>query len=104
MAKALSCLPISVIQVELTASGDTARLAVSDAGPGIPEADRERVFDRFVRLEAHRGSPGNGLGLALVRAIVRHHGGRIRLLDARPGLRVEVSLPTRHPEAAPANS
>lgn len=96
--------PDSVIQVELTASGDTARLAVSDAGPGIPEADRERVFDRFVRLEAHRGSPGNGLGLALVRAIVRHHGGRIRLLDARPGLRVEVSLPTRHPESAPANS
>lgn len=83
--------------LSLASAGDAARLVVSDAGPGIAEADRERVFDRFVRLEAHRGSSGNGLGLALVRAIVRHHGGRIRLEDARPGLRVEVLLPLRQP-------
>lgn len=90
-------LPGSIIRVELTRQGDEAQLSVSDPGPGIPEADRERVFDRFVRLESHRGSPGNGLGLALVRVIVRHHGGRIRLEDARPGLRVVVSLPARDP-------
>jgi signal transduction histidine kinase len=69
------------------------RLQVDDRGPGIPELERERVFDRFQRLEAHRGTPGHGLGLSLVRAIVRHHGGRVRLLDNAPGLRVEVMLP-----------
>lgn len=85
----------SRIEVELAQAGAQAWLSVSDSGPGIPEADRERVFDPFVRLEAHRGSPGNGLGLALVRAIVRHHGGRVRLEDARPGLRVLVELPAQ---------
>jgi signal transduction histidine kinase len=69
-------------------------LEISDDGPGIPEADRERVFDRFQRLETHRGSPGVGLGLSLVRAIVHRHGGRIALLDSAPGLRVRVILPT----------
>ena len=69
-------------------------LAIADCGPGIPEADRERVFDRFQRLETHRGSPGVGLGLSLVRAIVHRHGGRIALLDSAPGLRVRVILPT----------
>lgn len=88
----------SPIRLGLGLAGTQAQLVVSDAGPGIPEADRERVFDRFVRLEAHRGSPGNGLGLALVRAIARRHGGRVRLEDARPGLRVVVELP-----AAPAS-
>ncbi|WP_240095663.1 sensor histidine kinase [Thermomonas flagellata] len=70
-----------------------AVLEVADRGPGIPEADRERVFDRFQRLEAHRGSPGTGLGLSLVRAIVQRHGGRVALLDHQPGLRVRVELP-----------
>ena len=69
-------------------------LEIADYGPGIPEADRERVFDRFQRLETHRGSPGIGLGLSLVRAIVHRHGGRIALLDSAPGLRVRVILPT----------
>jgi signal transduction histidine kinase len=69
-------------------------LEIADCGPGIPEADRERVFDRFQRLETHRGSPGIGLGLSLVRAIVHRHGGRIALLDSAPGLRVRVILPT----------
>ncbi|HEY1139737.1 MAG TPA: HAMP domain-containing sensor histidine kinase [Lysobacter sp.] len=69
-------------------------LEIADYGPGIPEADRERVFDRFQRLETHRGSPGVGLGLSLVRAIVHRHGGRIALLDSAPGLRVRVILPT----------
>lgn len=94
--------PGSRLQLALQLAGNQARLTVTDPGPGIPEADRERVFDRFVRLEAHRGSPGNGLGLALVRAIVRHHGGRIRLEDARPGLRVVVELAgADRPESLP---
>ncbi|MGH8492446.1 MAG: ATP-binding protein [Moraxellaceae bacterium] len=83
----------SAITLTLRALDDKALLSVSDNGPGIPEADRERVFDRFVRLESHRGSPGNGLGLALVRAIVLHHGGRVRLQDAQPGLHALVELP-----------
>ena len=68
-------------------------LAVSDSGPGIPEADRENVFQRFFRLESSRGEqPGNGLGLSLVQAVVSLHRGIIRLMDNRPGLRVEVGL------------
>jgi len=74
-------------------AGDAAVLCVDDAGPGIPEGDRERVFDRFQRLEAHRGTPGSGLGLSLVRAIVHRHGGRIELIERAPGLRVQVTLP-----------
>jgi signal transduction histidine kinase len=60
---------------------------VADDGPGIPEADREAVFDRFVRLERSRTTPGNGLGLSLVRAIARRHGGTVILEDNNPGLR-----------------
>ncbi len=83
----------SVVGVSLQADGEHVVLQVDDAGAGIPEADRERVFDRFQRLEAHRGSPGIGLGLSLVRAIARRHGGRVALLDRHPGLRVRVLLP-----------
>ena len=68
-------------------------LAVSDTGPGVPETDRENVFQRFFRLETSRSQhPGNGLGLSLVKAVVKLHRGVIRLLDNQPGLRVEVRL------------
>jgi signal transduction histidine kinase len=77
----------------LSAEGEDIRLEVSDRGPGIAPADRMRVQDRFVRLEAHRGTPGTGLGLSLVRAIVLHHRGNIELADNAPGLRVAVRLP-----------
>lgn len=83
------------IEVALQADGPLAWFDIADRGPGIPESERERVFDRFQRLEAHRGSPGIGLGLSLARAIVQHHGGRIELTDNSPGLRVRVCLPTR---------
>jgi signal transduction histidine kinase len=67
-------------------------LAVSDSGPGIPEADRENVFRRFFRLESSRSQPGSGLGLSLVKAVVSLHQGDVRLTDNNPGLRVEVQL------------
>jgi len=68
--------------------------AVVDDGPGIPVADRERVFERFTRLDDARArdAGGAGLGLAIVRELVRRHGGSVVLSDAAPGLRVEVRL------------
>ncbi|GJE26350.1 Adaptive-response sensory-kinase SasA [Methylobacterium organophilum] len=69
------------------------RLTVADHGPGIPEAERAHVLARFVRLEAARTNPGFGLGLSLVNAVVRLHGGRLDLEDNGPGLRVVVTVP-----------
>ncbi len=68
-------------------------LSVTDTGPGIPEADRENVFQRFFRLESSRSQqPGNGLGLSLVKAVVKLHRGTIQLSDNQPGLRVDIRL------------
>jgi signal transduction histidine kinase len=83
----------SRVSLHLYDDGDAVFLLVGDHGAGIPAADRERVFDRFVRLEEHRGSVGSGLGLSLVRAIAHRHGGSITLEDNSPGLRVRVRLP-----------
>jgi signal transduction histidine kinase len=66
---------------------DGVALTVADNGPGIPEADRDRVIDRFVRLEASRNSPGTGLGLSLVHAVARLHDARFELADNKPGLK-----------------
>jgi signal transduction histidine kinase len=65
---------------------------VSDTGPGVPAADRERVLGRFVRLEASRSTPGTGLGLTLVKAIADLHNARLELSDNGPGLRVTISF------------
>lgn len=72
-------------------------LVVSDTGPGILAADRERVFEKMVRLDASRTVPGTGLGLSMVRAIVRLHGGNIRLGDNNPGLRCDIMIPVPIP-------
>lgn len=77
------------IHVAATAT-DAPALEVSDSGPGIPEADRARVTDRFVRLDASRSTPGNGLGLSLVAAIVRMHRARLEFSDNAPGLRARI--------------
>jgi signal transduction histidine kinase len=75
--------------------GRSAELVVSDDGPGIPEKERDRVFDRFTRLDSARSRDdgGAGLGLAIVRETVRAHGGTVHLEDASPGLRAVVRLP-----------
>ncbi|CAN5297726.1 HAMP domain-containing sensor histidine kinase [soil metagenome] len=75
--------------------GDALVLKVADNGPGIPEADRERVLQRFVRLEKSRSQPGSGLGLSLVAAVVRLHHGTIELGDNAPGLVVTIRLPVK---------
>jgi signal transduction histidine kinase len=70
----------------------TVEAMVSDTGPGVPEADRERVLSRFVRLEASRSTPGTGLGLTLVKAIADLHNARLELSDNSPGLRVSLAF------------
>jgi signal transduction histidine kinase len=81
-------------------SSGEVELSVTDTGPGVPESDRERVVERFVRLENSRNAPGAGLGLSLVAAVARVHGGRLELdegpgcVDGKgPGLRVALVLP-----------
>lgn len=68
-------------------------ISVADRGSGIPASERERVLERFVRLEKSRAMQGSGLGLSLVAAIARLHNGIIRLEDNAPGLRAVLSLP-----------
>ena len=68
-------------------------LTVADSGPGIDAADRARVLERFVRLEASRNSPGTGLGLSLVAAVARLHQARLTLDDNHPGLKATISFP-----------
>ena len=71
--------------------GATApQLVVADDGPGIPEAERDKVLRRLYRLDSSRNTPGNGLGLALVDSIVKLHGAELRLTDNSPGLRAEI--------------
>jgi signal transduction histidine kinase len=83
------------VTVSVTTAGGLAELVVTDDGPGIGVADRDRVFDRFTRLDDARAreSGGAGLGLAIVRELVRAHGGTVSLRDAAPGLAVVVALP-----------
>ncbi len=79
------------VRIEVT-TGDTgtAILSVADSGPGVPAADRDRIQQRFVRLDQSRSRPGAGLGLSLVAAVARLHHARLTLDDARPGLRASL--------------
>lgn len=83
----------SDIAVTLRTVGRRAEVVVADRGPGIATEDRDRAMRRFVRLEASRTKPGTGLGLSLVAAVARLHGGDLRLEDNEPGLRVILSVP-----------
>lgn len=83
-----------VVRVDL--DGSNARLVVADDGPGVPAADRERIFERFVRLDEHRSrdAGGTGLGLAIVREVTAAHGGRVWIEDApEGGAQFVMSLP-----------
>jgi signal transduction histidine kinase len=81
------------IRLTLRARDNEVELCVEDDGPGMPVPLRERAFDRLVRGENHRGSPGSGLGLSVVRAIALHHGAQCRLEPLSPGLRVRLAFP-----------
>ncbi|HSX94724.1 MAG TPA: HAMP domain-containing sensor histidine kinase [Hydrogenophaga sp.] len=87
------------VDVQVTAEGGRVRLGVSDTGPGIPEADRERVLRRFVRLNpSHEDGQGSGLGLSIVARVVAQHGATLAL-DEREGggLSVRIDLPAAAP-------
>jgi signal transduction histidine kinase len=84
-------------QVEIGArlTGNHVAISIADRGEGVPERDRGRVLERFVRLEGSRTRPGSGLGLSLAAAVAKLHGGALRLEDNGPGLRAVVELPNR---------
>ncbi|MEZ5935252.1 MAG: HAMP domain-containing sensor histidine kinase [Alphaproteobacteria bacterium] len=78
-------------RISLTVSEGPA-ISVADSGPGIPEGQRGKVLQRFVRLDETRATPGNGLGLSLVAAVARLHGAKLVLEDNQPGLRVRLDF------------
>lgn len=81
------------VSVSLASEPAGARLVVKDNGPGIPEEDRERATERFVRLEASRSQPGSGLGLSLAKAVMTFHGGKLELSGNGNGLTVAMVFP-----------
>lgn len=106
LGQALSNLIDNALKYGVSETDDTSSIAiaarrvdgaieisVADRGSGIPEADRDRATERFVRLEGSRSRPGFGLGLSLVSAVARLHDGKLILDDNEPGLRATLRLP-----------
>ena len=84
-----------VIEVAVARGAEaTAQISVSDNGPGIADAEKAKVVERFYRGDASRGTPGVGLGLSLVQAVAKLHGSSLELHDQMPGLRVVLTLPS----------
>jgi signal transduction histidine kinase len=92
----LNGMPAEIV-VRADNEGERIMLSVADHGPGIPDTDRGRVVERFVRLEQSRSEPGSGLGLSLASAVARLHGGELKLEDNNPGLRTTIALPRAGP-------
>ena len=78
------------IDLAVTRTGGCPSLAVVDTGPGIPASEREKIFQRFYRLDRSRSTAGTGLGLSLVNVIATHHGATLAVHDNQPGLRIEA--------------
>lgn len=87
--------PRAMVVVAADLIDSRPQITVTDDGPGVPEAERGRIFDRFYRLERNRSTPGSGLGLALVAAVARRHRASVTLADAGPGLAVTIAFPAR---------
>jgi signal transduction histidine kinase len=90
---AVECVTRPEIVITARVQDDHILLAVADSGRGIPESDRTRAIERFVRLEQSRSKPGSGLGLSLASAVARLHGGELKLDDNHPGLKSVLVLP-----------
>jgi len=82
----------TTISVEVQREADTIRLTVSDDGPGIPEEEHEKVFERFYRLEKSRTTSGSGLGLSMVKAIAELHGARPQIVHCPHGLKLGITF------------
>ena len=87
-----------VITVTAGPDADRVVLTVADHGPGIPESERARAVERFVRLEESRSQPGSGLGLSLAAAVAHLHNGELKLADNAPGLKAMLLLPRAGPQ------
>jgi signal transduction histidine kinase len=92
---------VAQVVVRAVSEGDRILLTVADNGPGIPEEERGRVVERFVRLERSRSQPGSGLGLSLAAAVARLHGGELKFEDNAPGLKSIIALPRGGPVQSP---
>lgn len=84
------------VTVAVSRAGEEILVSVRDNGPGIPQSERLRVLQRFVRLEKSRSQPGSGLGLSLVDAVVKLHHGTVDMSDAGPGLVVTLRFPVQN--------
>jgi signal transduction histidine kinase len=90
------------VRIHASVAPEGVDLSVADSGPGIPPADRPRVIERFVRLEASRSSPGTGLGLSLVAAVAHFHNAELMLEDNVPtGLKAVLRFPRTAIRAMP---
>jgi len=90
--KSVSARGAISVRVGRRADG-AVEIAVADDGPGIADADRPKVTERFFRGDSSRTGPGVGLGLSIVDAVAKLHGGALQLLDNHPGLRAQMVLP-----------
>ncbi len=88
------CAEGGELSISLTFGGDFVRLDVQDQGPGVPDAERERIFERFHRA-SDDGIEGCGLGLSIVRQVAKHHGGHVCLAESSSGARFSLTLPRR---------
>ena len=90
------------ITISAARRGAMVEIAVADRGASLSAEDRQRITDRFVRLENSRTAPGTGLGLSLVAAVVRLHNGELRIEDNAPGLRIALVLPAARAVTVPS--
>jgi len=89
--------PESSIEIAARVDGPLLKIEVSDRGPGVPDSDLKRIFDKFYRIPVPEGARGTGLGLSICRAIVEVHGGTIRAENrAEGGLRIIITLTVNH--------
>lgn len=84
----------AIVRISATRAAAIVIMQVTDNGPGVPKGDLDRVTKRFARLETSRNTPGHGLGLSLVAAVAKLHGGRLELRQLAQGLSAIIQIPT----------